>query len=131
MAKGSTTASCAFSNDFAFSAHELLKSACDMALEGIIGKRRDSGYTSGRSSAWIKLKCRRRQEFVIGGYSEPSGSRAAFGALVARRATTARANCTTPDASARASTLRCCTAIKKELDAHETSRACRSLVRAA
>lgn len=71
-----------FSNDFAFSAHELLKSACDMALEGIIGKRRDSGYTSGRSSAWIKLKCRRRQEFVIGGYSEPSGSRAAFGALL-------------------------------------------------
>nr|WKF56102.1 Multifunctional non-homologous end joining protein LigD [Paraburkholderia busanensis] len=71
-----------FSNDFDFSADDLLKSACDMALEGIIGKRRDSGYQSGRSSAWIKLKCRRRQEFVIGGYSEPSGSRAAFGALL-------------------------------------------------
>lgn len=71
-----------FSNDFDFSAEDLLKSACDMALEGIIGKRRDSGYMSGRSSAWIKLKCRRRQEFVIGGYSEPSGSRAAFGALL-------------------------------------------------
>ncbi|WP_233829848.1 DNA ligase D [Paraburkholderia sp. ZP32-5] len=71
-----------FSNDFAFSADELLKSACDMALEGIIGKRRDSGYVAGRSSAWIKLKCRRRQEFVIGGYSEPAGSRAAFGALL-------------------------------------------------
>ncbi|MFT4066830.1 DNA ligase D [Paraburkholderia sp.] len=71
-----------FSNDFAFGADELLKSACDMALEGIIGKRRDSGYVSGRSSSWIKLKCRRRQEFVIGGYSEPSGSRAAFGALL-------------------------------------------------
>lgn len=71
-----------FSSDFAFSADELLKSACDMALEGIIGKRRDSGYTLGRSSTWIKLKCRRRQEFVIGGYSEPSGSRAAFGALL-------------------------------------------------
>ncbi len=71
-----------FSNDFAFSAEDLLKSACDMALEGIIGKRRDSGYTSGRSAAWIKLKCRRRQEFVIGGYSEPTGSRAAFGALL-------------------------------------------------
>ncbi|CAB3776740.1 DNA ligase D [Paraburkholderia fynbosensis] len=71
-----------FSNDFAFSAGELLRSACDMALEGIIGKRRDSGYLSGRSQTWIKLKCRRRQEFVIGGYSEPSGSRAAFGALL-------------------------------------------------
>jgi bifunctional non-homologous end joining protein LigD len=71
-----------FSNDFAFSVDELLKSACDMALEGIIGKRRDSGYVSGRSPSWIKLKCRRRQEFVIGGYSEPGGSRAAFGALL-------------------------------------------------
>jgi bifunctional non-homologous end joining protein LigD len=71
-----------FSDDFEFGADELLKSACDMALEGIIGKRRDSGYLAGRSSAWIKLKCRRRQEFVIGGYSEPAGSRAAFGALL-------------------------------------------------
>ncbi|HEY4296309.1 MAG TPA: DNA ligase D [Paraburkholderia sp.] len=71
-----------FSDDFGFSADELLRSACDMALEGIIGKRRDSGYLQGRSSSWIKLKCRRRQEFVIGGYSEPSGARAAFGALL-------------------------------------------------
>jgi len=71
-----------FSDDFEFSVDDLLKSACDMALEGIIGKRRDSVYTSGRSSAWIKLKCRRRQEFVIGGYSEPSGSRGQFGALL-------------------------------------------------
>jgi bifunctional non-homologous end joining protein LigD len=71
-----------YSQDFAFQAEDLLKSACDMALEGIIGKRMDGGYVSGRSNAWIKLKCRRRQEFVIGGYSEPSGSRAAFGALL-------------------------------------------------
>jgi bifunctional non-homologous end joining protein LigD len=71
-----------FSEHFAFKADDLLKSACDMALEGIIGKRVDSTYVSGRSSAWIKLKCRRRQEFVIGGYSEPAGSRAHFGALL-------------------------------------------------
>ena len=71
-----------FSDDFAFKPDDLLKSACDMALEGIIGKRIDSTYVSGRSSAWIKLKCRRRQEFVIGGYSEPSGSRGHFGALL-------------------------------------------------
>ncbi len=71
-----------FSADFAFTAADLLKSACDMALEGIIGKRRDSVYTSGRTASWIKLKCRRRQEFVIGGYTEPTGSRAAFGALL-------------------------------------------------
>src|SRR5580698_11496973 len=71
-----------YSEDFGFNAGDLLKSACDMALEGIIGKRLDSTYISGRSSAWIKLKCLRRQEFVIGGYSEPSGSRAQFGALL-------------------------------------------------
>jgi bifunctional non-homologous end joining protein LigD len=71
-----------FSEDFALDAHDLLKSACEMALEGIIGKRRDSAYTSRRSGAWIKLRCRRRQEFVIGGYSEPSGSRTGFGALL-------------------------------------------------
>lgn len=71
-----------FSEDFAFDADTLLKSACDMALEGIIGKRIDSPYTSTRSPNWIKLKCRRRQEFVIGGYTEPAGSRTAFGALL-------------------------------------------------
>ncbi len=71
-----------FSSDFGFDAGQLLKSACDMQLEGIIGKRRDSLYVSGRSPAWIKLKCRRRQEFVIGGYTDPAGSREAFGALL-------------------------------------------------
>ncbi len=71
-----------FSADFAFTADDLLRSACAMALEGIIGKRLDSSYTSRRTSSWIKLKCRHRQEFVIGGYTEPSGSRAQFGALL-------------------------------------------------
>ena len=71
-----------FSEDFALDANDLLRSACEMALEGIIGKRRDSAYMSARSGAWIKLRCRRRQEFVIGGYTEPSGSRTGFGALL-------------------------------------------------
>ncbi|CAG4892055.1 DNA ligase D [Paraburkholderia saeva] len=71
-----------YSDDFGFSADALLKSACDMALEGIIGKRRDSLYGAGRTSSWVKLKCRRRQEFVVGGYTGPAGSRAAFGALL-------------------------------------------------
>ncbi|MEA3117842.1 MAG: bifunctional non-ous end joining protein LigD [Paraburkholderia sp.] len=71
-----------FSEDFALNAEELLRSACEMALEGIVGKRRDSRYTSTRSGAWVKLRCRRRQEFVIGGYTEPSGSRTGFGALL-------------------------------------------------
>jgi bifunctional non-homologous end joining protein LigD len=71
-----------FSEDFALDAHDLLHSACEMSLEGIVGKRRDSPYTSRRSGAWIKLRCRRRQEFVIVGYSEPAGSRTGFGALL-------------------------------------------------
>ena len=71
-----------FSEDFAVDADALLRSACDMALEGLIGKRTDSHYTSARSPNWIKLKCRRQQEFVIGGYTEPAGSRTGFGALL-------------------------------------------------
>ncbi|MEQ5844383.1 DNA ligase D (plasmid) [Paraburkholderia acidicola] len=71
-----------FSEDFAIDADDLLQSACEMALEGIVGKRRDGHYVSRRSPAWIKLRCRQRQEFAIGGYSEPTGSRTGFGALL-------------------------------------------------
>jgi bifunctional non-homologous end joining protein LigD len=56
--------------------------ACRVGLEGIIAKRRDGGYVSTRSKTWVKVKCRREQEVVIGGYSEPAGSRQAFGALL-------------------------------------------------
>ncbi|HEV8143235.1 MAG TPA: non-homologous end-joining DNA ligase, partial [Methylomirabilota bacterium] len=55
--------------------------ASEQRLEGIVAKRVTSRYTGGRSPEWIKLKCQLRQEFVIGGYSAPQGSRARFGAL--------------------------------------------------
>jgi bifunctional non-homologous end joining protein LigD len=71
-----------FSEDLHESAENLLRSACSLQLEGIIGKRCDSTYIEGRSSAWVKLKCRQRQEFVIAGYSEPAGKRSGFGALL-------------------------------------------------
>jgi bifunctional non-homologous end joining protein LigD len=45
-----------------------------MKLEGIIGKRGDSPYRSGRSTDWIKLKCQLRQEFVVGGIARAKGS---------------------------------------------------------
>ncbi|AJW99862.1 DNA ligase D [Burkholderia gladioli] len=61
---------------------ELLAAASRAGLEGLIGKRADSPYRAGRSASWIKLKCRQRQEFVIGGFSEPRGSRSGFGALL-------------------------------------------------
>jgi bifunctional non-homologous end joining protein LigD len=71
-----------FSGAFNAPPEDLLASACSMSLEGVIGKRADAAYRSGRSPAWIKLKCGQRQEFVIGGYSAPKGSRSGFGALL-------------------------------------------------
>ncbi|MEX1025556.1 MAG: DNA ligase D [Planctomycetota bacterium] len=56
--------------------------ACRLGLEGAVSKRRDSSYQSRRSRSWIKTKCQRRQEFVIGGMSAPAGSRIGFGALL-------------------------------------------------
>jgi bifunctional non-homologous end joining protein LigD len=55
--------------------------ACRMGLEGIISKRRDRPYVGGRSYDWVKSKCVRREEFVIGGFTEPEGSRQGLGAL--------------------------------------------------
>jgi len=52
-----------------------------IGLEGIVAKRLDSRYTGRRTPDWIKIKCDRRQEFVVGGYTEPQGSRSGFGAL--------------------------------------------------
>lgn len=61
----------------------LLQKMRKLRLEGLIGKRKDSVYEPGqRSGAWIKLKIRLEQEFVIGGYSDPEGSRMHFGALL-------------------------------------------------
>lgn len=56
--------------------------ACEMGLEGIVSKRADSPYRSGRGDDWLKTKCRLRQEFVIVGYTDPEGSRHGFGALL-------------------------------------------------
>ncbi len=58
-----------------------LRTACDKGWEGVLGKRADSPYVGTRSRQWLKLKCVHRQEFVIGGFTEPKGSRIGFGAL--------------------------------------------------
>ena len=71
-----------FSEDFKSEPGELLHNACRMHLEGVIGKRVDSTYVSRRSPSWIKLKCTHRQEFVIGGYTDPKGSRTGIGSLL-------------------------------------------------
>ena len=60
----------------------LLASACRMQLEGLIVKRADAPYVSGRSDAWLKLKCKQRQEFVICGYTNRSDGSAQVGSLL-------------------------------------------------
>ena len=56
--------------------------ACGSGWEGLIAKRADAPYVRGRSKDWLKLKCVLEQEFVIGGYTDPAGSRTDFGALL-------------------------------------------------
>ncbi|MCB4769806.1 DNA ligase D [Ancylobacter sp. Lp-2] len=60
----------------------LLRHACRLSLEGLVSKRRDGRYRSGRSTDWRKSKCAERQEFVIGGYVPSSVSPRAIGSLV-------------------------------------------------
>ncbi|MEO8308812.1 MAG: DNA ligase D [Pseudomonadota bacterium] len=71
-----------FSEAFDAAPDALVTSACKLGLEGIIGKRRDSTYSSRRSPDWIKLKCGHRQEFVVGGWTQPKGSRTGLGSLL-------------------------------------------------
>jgi len=71
-----------FSEAFDAAPHGIVAAACKLGLEGIIAKRRSSRYQSSRSADWIKLKCGLRQEFVIGGYTDPQGTRTGFGALL-------------------------------------------------
>lgn len=61
---------------------EVLRHSCRAAMEGIVSKRADSPYRSRRTRDWLKIKCLNRQEFVIGGFTRPAGSRVGFGALL-------------------------------------------------
>ena len=58
------------------------REACQWGWEGIIAKRADAPYRPGRNRDWLKFKCLNGQEFVIGGYTDPRGSRVGFGALL-------------------------------------------------
>jgi bifunctional non-homologous end joining protein LigD len=60
----------------------LLKQACKLGLEGIVSKRADAAYHSGRGYDWIKTKCSDRQEFVVAGFVPSTADRHAVGALV-------------------------------------------------
>ncbi len=59
-----------------------LVEACEKRWEGLIAKRADAPYVHTRSRDWLKFKCQHGQEFVVGGFTEPRGTRTGFGALL-------------------------------------------------
>jgi bifunctional non-homologous end joining protein LigD len=61
---------------------EFYDAACARGVEGVVAKRVDAPYRAGRSRAWLKVRCSKRQEFVIAGFTEPGGSRVGLGALL-------------------------------------------------
>ena len=61
---------------------EVLHEACKLGFEGIVSKRLDSTYRPGRTTSWVKTKCVRRQEFVVGGFTEPEGAKDRIAALL-------------------------------------------------
>ncbi len=76
------TASSASASTSKADGDDFFRQACSFALEGVISKRGDQPYRPGRGKDWLKVKCLRRQEFVIAGYTDPEGSRTGFGALL-------------------------------------------------
>ena len=70
---------CAHRNEEGEKYHE---EACRKHWEGVIAKDASSAYVHSRSKSWLKFKCVNRQELVIGGFTDPEGSRVGFGALI-------------------------------------------------
>ncbi|HET6159663.1 MAG TPA: DNA ligase D [Dongiaceae bacterium] len=71
----------AYSDHHEAEGSDFFKAACNMALEGVVSKRKDSPYRSGRGRDWVKSKCVDRDEFVIGGYT-PSRAGRGIGSLL-------------------------------------------------
>jgi bifunctional non-homologous end joining protein LigD len=70
-----------YSDHFVGSGQAMYEHACRLGLEGIISKRRDAPYRSGRHGEWAKSKCINREEFVVGGYTPSTAIRNAIGSL--------------------------------------------------
>ena len=71
-----------FSDHYAEKGLALFQAAAQKGLEGILAKKSDSPYEETRSRNWLKIKITQRQECVVGGYTDPEGSREYFGSLV-------------------------------------------------
>jgi bifunctional non-homologous end joining protein LigD len=61
---------------------EFYSEACRLGWEGLIAKRADAPYQAGRTKDWLKFKCENNQELVIGGFTDPQGTRTGLGALL-------------------------------------------------
>jgi len=70
-----------FSDHIATQGEAMYEQVTDMRLEGLVAKKADSPYRSGRSTSWYKIRAVRTDEFVVVGYTEPKGGRSGFGAL--------------------------------------------------
>lgn len=79
---GNTSPTIRFSDHVQGAGEAFYQQACRLSLEGIISKRGDMPYRSGRGKEWLKVKCLKRQEFVVVGFTDPEGSRTGFGALL-------------------------------------------------
>lgn len=71
-----------YSEHFEEDGEMVLRHSCRLSLEGVVSKRRDAPYRSGRGKEWVKAKCSERQEFVVAGYTPSSTSRKAIGSLL-------------------------------------------------
>jgi bifunctional non-homologous end joining protein LigD len=71
-----------FSDHVAGQGQDVFRAACSHQLEGIVSKRADRAWHAGRGPDWLKVKCHQRQEVVIGGFTDPQGTRAGLGALL-------------------------------------------------
>ncbi|WP_432845395.1 non-homologous end-joining DNA ligase [Amycolatopsis sp. CA-161197] len=77
-----------FADPLRLSAHrdtdgeKFFEEACRRGWEGVIAKRADAPYHSGRSADWLKFKCAQGQELVVAGFTDPQGARHGFGALL-------------------------------------------------
>jgi bifunctional non-homologous end joining protein LigD len=76
-----------FSESFEEDGAVILKHACRLGLEGVVSKRRDAPYASGRGKTWIKAKCIASDEFIVAGYTPSTVARRSIGALVLARRT--------------------------------------------
>ncbi len=71
-----------YADHFAEQGTEFHSEACAHGLEGSVSKRADRPWVAGRTRDWLKVKCSKEQEFVVGGFTDPGGSRKGFGALL-------------------------------------------------